>query len=106
MLRAFIRNAHEHWDSVSHSDRLLDALNKPVTLKTYVPDRPGHDRRYLLDSSKIRQELSWEPEIDFESGIKETIHWYTENHAWWQELRQKEENQAVQEDAWQKERGN
>ena len=68
-------------------------------LETYVPERPGHDRRYLVDSSKIRRELGGQPEINFESGVKETIRWYTEYRAWWEESRQKEGNQAVQENA-------
>lgn len=77
---------------------ILGVLNKPVTMKTYVEDRPGHDRRYLLDSSKIRNELGWEPEIDFEQGIVQTIHWYKENHQWWAPLKKKI---LVQEDKWQ-----
>ena len=52
------------------ADGVLAALDKPQSLKTYVPDRPGHDRRYLLDSSKIRRELDWEPQVDFQSGLQ------------------------------------
>ena len=84
------------------ADAILATLNKPTTLKTYVPDRPGHDRRYLLDSSKIRRELGWEQQIDFESGLKDTVHWYVENKAWWEAIQKKDDSQAVQEDAWQK----
>ena len=51
------------------ADSVLELTGKPESLKTIVPDRPGHDRRYLLDSSKLRRELGWEPEIDFESGL-------------------------------------
>ncbi len=68
------------------ADRVLDALSKPETLKTIVPDRPGHDRRYLLDSSKIRRELGWEPKISFEEGLKETVLWYANNRDWWTPL--------------------
>ena len=51
-------------------------------LKTFVPDRPGHDRRYGIDASKIRSELGWKPKHDFESGIAATVQWYLEHHDW------------------------
>ncbi|MCZ7530409.1 MAG: dTDP-glucose 4,6-dehydratase [Acidimicrobiia bacterium] len=69
------------------ADLVLDALDKPSSLKTIVPDRPGHDRRYLLDSTKIREELGWAPEIPFEAGVTETVRWYAENRSWWEPLR-------------------
>jgi dTDP-glucose 4,6-dehydratase len=69
------------------ADTVLEALGKPASLKTIVPDRPGHDRRYLLDITKIRTELGWEPSISFEDGIAETVAWYADNRAWWEPLR-------------------
>jgi dTDP-glucose 4,6-dehydratase len=69
------------------ADTILDHLGKPATLKTIVPDRPGHDRRYVLDWSKIRSELGWEPQVDWETGIAETIDWYAANPQWWEPLR-------------------
>ena len=66
------------------ADAVLDALDKPQTLKTYVDDRPGHDRRYLLDHSKITQELGWRPAVPFEQGIRETVGWYADNRPWWE----------------------
>ena len=84
------------------ADIILETLNKPATLKTYVADRPGHDRRYLLDSSKICRELNWKPEIDFESGLRDTIHWYVENRAWWEAIYKRADYQPVQETGWQK----
>ena len=84
------------------ADGVLAALGKPQSLKTYVPDRPGHDRRYLLDSSKIRRELDWEPQIDFQSGLKETTQWYAQNRDWWTEILEQGDSEAVQEDKWQK----
>jgi dTDP-glucose 4,6-dehydratase len=84
------------------ADIILETLDKPATLKTYVADRPGHDRRYLLDSSKIRRELNWKPEIDFESGLRDTIHWYVENRAWWEAIYKRADYQPVQETGWQK----
>ncbi len=81
------------------ADRVLELTGKPDSLKTIVPDRPGHDRRYLLDSSKIGRELGWEPEIGFEDGLRETVEWYAANRAWWEPLR---ERLQVEETAWTK----
>ena len=81
------------------ADRVLELTGKPESLKTVVPDRPGHDRRYLLDSSKIGRELGWQPEIDFEDGLRETVEWYAANRAWWEPLR---ERLQVEETAWTK----
>lgn len=82
------------------SDFILAALDKPEELKTYVPDRPGHDCRYLLDSRKIARDVGWTPIISFEEGLRETIHWYVENQDWWQAIRQKSDTEAVEEDKW------
>jgi dTDP-glucose 4,6-dehydratase len=69
------------------ADAVLDALGKPASLKEIVPDRPGHDRRYLLDSSKLRGELGWSDEVGFERGLTETVQWYADNRAWWEPLK-------------------
>ena len=66
--------------------RICKELGKPESLITYVPDRKGHDRRYAIDTSKIRNELGWQPETEFTDGIKKTIHWYVENRDWWDPL--------------------
>lgn len=68
------------------TDTILEVLGKPQSLKTYVPDRPGHDRRYALDWNKIKRELNWEPQMTFEEGLPETIRWYANNQTWWQPL--------------------
>ena len=68
---------------------MLELTGKPESLKAIVPDRPGHDRRYLLDSSKLRGELSWEPEIPFESGLRATVEWYAANRSWWEPLKER-----------------
>jgi dTDP-glucose 4,6-dehydratase len=65
---------------------VLTALDKPQSLKKIVPDRPGHDRRYALDWSKIRDELGWEPTVEFGHGLAETAVWYRENRPWWEPL--------------------
>ena len=79
------------------ADRVLELTGKPASLKTIVPDRPGHDRRYLLDSTKIERELGWRPEIGFEDGLREAVDWYAANRAWWEPLR---ERLQVEETAW------
>ncbi|KAA1186829.1 dTDP-glucose 4,6-dehydratase [Paenibacillus sp. B2(2019)] len=62
---------------------VLQELGKPDSLITYVQDRPGHDRRYGIDPTKIMNELGWTPKHTFETGIKETIQWYLNNREWW-----------------------
>lgn len=68
------------------ADAVLARLGKSSALKTYVEDRPGHDRRYLLDISKIERELGWKPEIEFEAGLDEIVDWYIKNEWWWNPL--------------------
>jgi dTDP-glucose 4,6-dehydratase len=68
------------------ADAVLAALDLPADRKEIVPDRPGHDRRYLLDSSRIRLELGWEPEVEIEAGLSDTVAWYVEHRAWWEPL--------------------
>ncbi|AKX92992.1 epimerase [Moorella thermoacetica] len=59
--------------------RVLRELGKPESLITFVQDRPGHDRRYAIDATRLLRELGWQPAYDFEQGLKETIRWYCEN---------------------------
>jgi len=61
---------------------ILKSMNKPVNLMKYVKDRPGHDFRYSLDSTKIEKKLNWKPKYSFENAIKETISWYLNNKSW------------------------
>lgn len=68
------------------ADLLLDFFGLDASYKTYVEDRPGHDRRYLLDASKIRRELGWQPQIEFHEGLRATLAWYRDNSWWWQPL--------------------
>ncbi|MBW7886978.1 MAG: dTDP-glucose 4,6-dehydratase [Bacteroidetes bacterium] len=65
---------------------ILKELQKPESLITYVKDRPGHDRRYAIDASKIKNELGWEPAHTFEKGIVETVRWYVGNRRWWERV--------------------
>jgi dTDP-glucose 4,6-dehydratase len=79
------------------ADKVLELTGKPESLKTIVPDRPGHDRRYLLDSSKLRRDLGWVPEIDWDDGLRETVEWYADNRDWWRPLKARA---PVEETAW------
>lgn len=66
---------------------ILKHLNKPESLITYVTDRPGHDLRYAIDSTKVEQELGWDRTYNFEEGIKETIDWYINNQKWIEDIK-------------------
>jgi dTDP-glucose 4,6-dehydratase len=66
---------------------ILKILNKPDSLITYVKDRPGHDRRYAIDSTKIETELGWQRSVNFENGMESTIKWYLENPGWCNNVR-------------------
>lgn len=65
---------------------ILKELGKPESLIKFVKDRPGHDRRYALDITKMKEEFDWSPKISFEEGLKSTIKWYLENRSWWEEI--------------------
>ena len=65
---------------------ILKALGKSEDLITFVKDRPGHDRRYAIDPTKIHNELGWLPQTKFEDGISKTIEWYLTNKDWWQKI--------------------
>ena len=78
--------ANTEWENISIVKRILSLLGKPESLITYVKDRPGHDRRYAIDSSKARNELGWTPAQSFDEAIAATVRWYQENEAWWRPL--------------------
>jgi len=68
-------------------ERLPDSPHRPhAGLKTFVTDRPGHDRRYAIDASKLQRELGWAPQESFESGLARTLDWYLDNQAWCQRV--------------------
>ena len=79
------------------ADCILALLDRPASLKTYVADRPGHDRRYLLNSGRMRRDLGWAPQVGFEEGMRHTVQWYREHEAWWRPLK---ERLGVVEGAW------
>lgn len=73
---------------ITHS--ILETLNKSKDLIKYVTDRPGHDRRYSVDISKISK-LGWKPEKNFREALEETVHWYCNNENWWRKIKEKQE---------------
>lgn len=75
---------------------ILQLLGKPDSLISFVEDRPGHDRRYALDSTKIRQALGWKPEVTFEEGMRKTVEWYQRNALWLERARSEEYRQYYQ----------
>jgi dTDP-glucose 4,6-dehydratase len=81
-------NEMQNLDVVHTVCDLLDQMKRRLDGKSYrdlitfVPDRPGHDKRYAIDASKIMRELHWKPKETFESGIKKTVAWYLENASW------------------------
>ena len=66
---------------------ILKALGKSEALIKYVKDRPGHDRRYAIDSTKLKKELGFSPKTDFTHGMEETVKWYRENKSWWERIK-------------------
>ena len=66
---------------------ILRLVGKGEDLITYVKDRPGHDRRYAMDSSKARAQLGWTPDYTFETGLQQTVEWYLSNKPWWERVR-------------------
>lgn len=77
-------------DVLAVTDQILGLLDKPRSLIRHVEDRPGHDRRYALDCSKLTRLAGWRPTISFEKGIRETVQWYRDNEAWWRPIKQGE----------------
>ena len=92
-------NEVKNIDIVNHICSILDRLkprhnkNSYKDLITYVEDRPGHDFRYAIDSSKIQNKLGWKPVETFKSGINKTILWYIENEPWWRNIQKNNYNQ-------------
>jgi dTDP-glucose 4,6-dehydratase len=86
-------NEQHNIDVVREICRILESAapaQKPrngfESLITFVKDRPGHDRRYAIDSSKVERELGWRPQETFASGIEKTVRWYLDNRQWWQRV--------------------
>ena len=77
------------WNEIKNKtivENILELLNKSKNLIEYVSDRPGHDKRYSIDASKIQKEVNWKPKYDFEESLKNTVEWYDKNYSWWEPL--------------------
>ena len=77
------------WNEISNKtivEKILGIMGKETKLIEYVGDRPGHDKRYSIDASKIQNELGWKPQFNFDHALKETVSWYLENNEWWEPL--------------------
>jgi dTDP-glucose 4,6-dehydratase len=77
------------WNEISNRDmveKILKIMNKPSDLIEFVPDRPGHDKHYSINSSKIKNEVNWSPKFNFDDALKETVNWYLSNKQWWEPL--------------------
>lgn len=77
---------HNEKTNIYIVEKILELLDKPKSLITYVADRKGHDMRYAIDPTKIHNELGWLPETMFDDGIVKTVNWYLENKKWWQDI--------------------
>lgn len=80
---------HNEKTNMEITRAVLEKLAKPESLIRYVQDRPGHDKRYAIDASKIERDLGWVPSYTFETGLEQTIDWYLKNEAWWRPLKQR-----------------
>lgn len=85
------------------AEKILEILGKPASLIQSVADRPGHDRRYAVDTSRLRQ-MGWSPRWSFEAGLRHTVEWYRSHSAWWKEIKNNKEYQQFA-SQWYRERG-
>lgn len=76
----------EEMRNIDMAKRILRILGKPESLIRFVTDRLAHDRRYAIDSTKLRTETGWAPKVGFDDGIRETVEWYRANEAWWRDI--------------------
>ncbi len=78
--------SNNEWKNIDIVRLILEEMHKPFSLVTFVKDRPAHDRRYAIDSSKIQRDLGWRAETSFEKGIRQTIEWYMTHRQWWKNI--------------------
>ncbi|MCC6313807.1 MAG: GDP-mannose 4,6-dehydratase, partial [Thermomicrobiales bacterium] len=88
---AYNVGAGEERPNIDVVSGILRRLGKPETLIRHVPDRPGHDRRYSLNPSRIKAELSWTPTRSFDQTLDDTVDWYVAHPEWWEAIRERDE---------------
>jgi dTDP-glucose 4,6-dehydratase len=85
-------SASNELDNLTIIKKILEIINKSTDSIEFVDDRPGHDFRYSLDSTKTQKELKWSPKISFDEGLEKTVKWYMENEEWWRHISQEKLN--------------
>ncbi len=83
-------SAQNEVDNITIIKEILEIMNKSYDQIEFIEDRPGHDFRYSLDSSKIRNEMNWNPKTEFHDGLKKTVEWYLQNKEWWAKINENE----------------
>ena len=78
--------AYEEITNKTIVEKILDILEKPRSMIEYVGDRPGHDKRYSIDCTKIENQTKWRPQYKFDDALQQTVTWYLENQSWWEPL--------------------
>ena len=78
--------AYEEITNKTIVEKILDILGKSHDMIEYVNDRPGHDKRYSIDCSKIEDQIGWTPRYNFDDALKQTVNWYLQNQSWWEPL--------------------
>ena len=78
-------NTEKNNREITHE--LLKLMDKNESHVEFIKDRPGHDKRYAIDFSKIKNELGWEPRVSFKEGLKKTVEWYKNNEVWWKNIK-------------------
>ena len=73
--------------NIEITKKIIELMGKDENSIEYVKDRPGHDKRYAIDFSKIKNELGWEPQVSFEDGLQKTVEWYKNNESWWKNIK-------------------
>jgi dTDP-glucose 4,6-dehydratase len=73
-------------ENLTVAELILHCLGKPKSLIRFITDRPGHDRRYAIDCSRLR-DLGWQPKLSFEEGIRKTVEWYRTHEGWWRKIK-------------------
>ncbi len=83
-------SAQNEVDNITIIKEILEIMNKSSDQMEFIEDRPGHDFRYSLDSSKIRNEMNWNPKMEFHDSLKKTVEWYLQNKEWWAKINENE----------------